>query len=121
MRPIWRNASLALLLAALAAGCALIDPAATPMGGSGIEGSGLAARPPEPRLFRARREAANTVSVEPLDGEAFVGRALAAGDRFAVDETFDAQLRAVGGHDLRVLAVDRHELGRIGLAAGDAL
>jgi hypothetical protein len=99
-----RNASFALLLAALAAGCALIDPTATPMGGSGIEGSGLAARPTEPRLFSARRDAVDTISVETLDGEAFVGRALAAGDRFAVDETFElrsgeARLRVPG--DLR--------------------
>ena len=104
MRPMYRNASFALLLAALAAGCALIDPTATPMGGSGIEGSGLAARPAQPRLFGARRDVADSVSVEALDGEAFVGRALVAGDRFAVEETFElrsgeARLRVPG--DLR--------------------
>ena len=104
MRPMCRHASVALLLAALAAGCALIDPTAMPMGGSGIEGSGLAARPTEPRLFSARRDAVDAISVETLDGEAFVGRALAAGDRFAVDETFElrsgnARLRVPG--DLR--------------------
>jgi hypothetical protein len=108
MRPMCRHASVALLLAAFAAGCALIDPTATPMGGSGIEGSGLAARPTEPRLFSARRDAADTISVEALEGEAFVGRALAAGDRFAVDETFElrsgeARLRVPG--DLRYVVI----------------
>lgn len=103
MRPMRMRASCALLLAALACGCALIDPAAPPMGGSGIEGSGLAARPPamRPSPVRARAEPSRTVSVDALDGEAFAGRRLAAGDRVAIDETVElrsgeARLRVPG-------------------------
>lgn len=104
MRPMRARTGFAIALAALAAGCALVDPSAMPMGGSGIEGSGLAAKTHGSRFGGARTSADDAVVIEALAGEAFAGRGLSAGDRFAMDQTFElrsgeARLRVPG--DLR--------------------